>query len=38
MTQKFGWETRKHIDKMTRHKLRRKIVEDMEMSDAQPAA
>ncbi len=38
VTQKFGWETRKHIDKMTRHKLRRKIVEDMEMSDAQPAA
>jgi radical SAM superfamily enzyme YgiQ (UPF0313 family) len=38
VTQKFGWETRQHIDRMTRHKLRRKIIEDMEMSDAQPVA
>jgi radical SAM superfamily enzyme YgiQ (UPF0313 family) len=30
ITQKFGWETRAHIDEMTRHKLRRKIIEDME--------
>jgi radical SAM superfamily enzyme YgiQ (UPF0313 family) len=38
VTQKFGWETRKHIDSMTRHKLRRRIIEGMEMSEAQPAA
>jgi len=29
VTQKFGWETRAHIDQMTNHKLRRKIVEEM---------
>jgi anaerobic magnesium-protoporphyrin IX monomethyl ester cyclase len=38
VTQKFGWETRQHIDQMIRHKLHRKIVEDMEMSGAQAAA
>jgi hypothetical protein len=38
VTQKFGWDTRRHIESMTRHKLRRKIVEDLDMSDAQPAA
>jgi len=29
VTQKFGWDTRSHINQMTRHKLRRKIVEEM---------
>ena len=29
VTQKFGWDTRTHINQMTRHKLRRKIVEEM---------
>src|ERR1700730_15103236 len=29
VTQKFGWDTRKHIELMTRHKLRRKIIEEM---------
>ena len=47
VTEKFGWETRRHVEQMTRHKLRRKIVEDMAVSgsarsdspmpDAQPA-
>jgi radical SAM superfamily enzyme YgiQ (UPF0313 family) len=44
MTQKFGWDTRSHINQMTRHKLRRKIVEEMappamaEMRQPQPSA
>jgi radical SAM superfamily enzyme YgiQ (UPF0313 family) len=29
VTQKFGWDTRTHINQMTVHKLRRKIVEEM---------
>jgi radical SAM superfamily enzyme YgiQ (UPF0313 family) len=29
VTQKFGWETRAHIDHMTRHKLKRKIIEQI---------
>jgi anaerobic magnesium-protoporphyrin IX monomethyl ester cyclase len=29
VTQKFGWDTRAHIERMSRHQLRRKIVEDM---------
>ena len=28
VTQKFGWETRRHIEEMARHKLRRRILED----------
>jgi anaerobic magnesium-protoporphyrin IX monomethyl ester cyclase len=28
VTQKFGWDTRHHIEQMSRHKLRRKIVEE----------
>lgn len=32
VTQKFGWETREHINRMTSHKLRRKIVENMAAS------
>lgn len=27
-TQRFGWETRKHIEQMVKHKLRRKILEE----------
>jgi radical SAM superfamily enzyme YgiQ (UPF0313 family) len=38
ITQKFGWDTRRHIETMSRHKLRRRIVEEMDMSDAQPVA
>lgn len=38
VTQKFGWDTRRHIEGMTRHKLRRQIVEDMDMSGAQSVA
>jgi hypothetical protein len=30
VTQKFGWDTRRHIERMSRHRLRRKIVEEME--------
>ena len=29
VTQKFGWETRRHIELMSRHKLRRKIIEEL---------
>jgi anaerobic magnesium-protoporphyrin IX monomethyl ester cyclase len=29
VTQKFGWETRTHVERMSRHRLRRAIVEDM---------
>jgi radical SAM superfamily enzyme YgiQ (UPF0313 family) len=29
VTQKFGWDTRAHIERMSRHQLRRRIVEDM---------
>lgn len=28
VTQKFGWETRRHIEGMARHKLRRRILEE----------
>jgi anaerobic magnesium-protoporphyrin IX monomethyl ester cyclase len=28
VTQKFGWETRRQIEQMTKHKLRRRILED----------
>jgi anaerobic magnesium-protoporphyrin IX monomethyl ester cyclase len=43
VTQKFGWETRAHIERMTRHKLPRRIVEKWEAGQssvraAQPAA
>jgi radical SAM superfamily enzyme YgiQ (UPF0313 family) len=27
MTQKFGWDTRRHVEQMTRHKLPRKLLE-----------
>jgi radical SAM superfamily enzyme YgiQ (UPF0313 family) len=29
VTQKFGWETRRQIEKMTTHKLRRRLLEDV---------
>jgi anaerobic magnesium-protoporphyrin IX monomethyl ester cyclase len=29
VTQKFGWETRTHVEQMSRHKLRRKIIEEL---------
>lgn len=28
VTQRFGWETRQHIEEMTRHSLRRKLLEE----------
>jgi anaerobic magnesium-protoporphyrin IX monomethyl ester cyclase len=37
VTQKFGWETRKHIEQMSRHKLRRKIVEELGVPGADRA-
>lgn len=37
VTQKFGWETRQHIERMTRHKLRRRILGELEAS-GQPGA
>ena len=36
VTQKFGWDTRRHVEDMTRHKLRRQIIE--RMSGAQQVA
>jgi anaerobic magnesium-protoporphyrin IX monomethyl ester cyclase len=33
VTQKFGRETRSHIEEMTRHKLRRKIVDDLAVAE-----
>lgn len=38
VTQKFGWETRRHIEGMTRHKLRRKIIEEKELPQVEPVA
>lgn len=39
VTQKFGWDTRTHIERMAHQKLRRKIVEDMGVAHANiPAA
>jgi anaerobic magnesium-protoporphyrin IX monomethyl ester cyclase len=43
VAQKFGWETRSHIEHMTRHKLRRKILEETDgrvrpRHPAEPAA
>jgi anaerobic magnesium-protoporphyrin IX monomethyl ester cyclase len=34
--QKFGWETRSHIERMTRHKLRRRLIEDRNALDRAP--
>jgi radical SAM superfamily enzyme YgiQ (UPF0313 family) len=36
VTQKFGWDTRHHIEQMSRHKLRRKIVEEAGHGGAPP--
>lgn len=33
VTQKFGWDTRKQIEAMSQHKLRRKIVEEMDSAN-----
>jgi anaerobic magnesium-protoporphyrin IX monomethyl ester cyclase len=33
VTKRFGRETRSHIERMTRHKLRRKIVDDLGVSE-----
>ena len=33
VTQKFGWETRKHIEEMAEHRLKRRIVEDLEAAE-----
>ncbi|MBT4770496.1 MAG: radical SAM protein [Rhodospirillaceae bacterium] len=30
VAQRFGWETREHVEAMSKHKLRRKIVEEMD--------
>ena len=37
VTQRFGWDTRAHIEQMTRHKLPRKIVEEMNAANANMA-
>ena len=34
VTQRFGWETRGHIEEMTRHKLRRALLEQPELVGA----
>lgn len=33
VTQRFGWETRKHIEEMSQHRLRRKLLEDREAAE-----
>jgi anaerobic magnesium-protoporphyrin IX monomethyl ester cyclase len=38
VTQKFGWDTRKHIEQMTRHQLRRKIVDELHAGPPEPFA
>ncbi len=38
VTQKFGWDTRTHIERMTKHKLRRRIVEEMGVANANVGA
>lgn len=38
VTQKFGWQTRSHIEGMTRHKLQRKILSDPAATNANVAA
>lgn len=37
VTQKFGWDTRRHIEQMSRHRLRRKIVEEGDRGGPPPA-
>lgn len=36
VTQKFGWDTRRHIEQMSRHKLRRRIVEEADHGGSPP--
>jgi anaerobic magnesium-protoporphyrin IX monomethyl ester cyclase len=42
VAQKFGWDTRRHVERMARHKLRRRILEEpdggSDISAATPAA
>ena len=33
VTQQFGWDTRKHIEEMAEHRLRRRIVEELEAAE-----
>ncbi len=33
MTQRFGWDTRRHIEDMARHRLRRQLLEDAEAAE-----
>lgn len=33
VTQQFGWDTRKHIEEMAEHRLKRRIVEDLEAAE-----
>ena len=33
VTQRFGWDTRKHIEEMSKHRLRRKLLEDREAAE-----
>jgi len=33
VTQHFGWETRKHIEEMAVHRLKRRIVEELEAAE-----
>lgn len=33
VTQQFGWETREHIEEMAQHRLKRRIVEDLEAAE-----
>jgi radical SAM superfamily enzyme YgiQ (UPF0313 family) len=33
VTQLFGWDTRKHIEDMTRHRLKRKILEEQDAAE-----
>jgi anaerobic magnesium-protoporphyrin IX monomethyl ester cyclase len=33
VTQRFGWDTRKHIEEMSEHRLRRRLVEELEAAE-----
>lgn len=33
VTQKFGWDTRKHIEEMAEHRLKRRLVEELEAAE-----
>jgi len=38
VTQKFGWTARGHIERMSRHRLRRRILEGQEPAAAETVA